>query len=190
MQLFLAREAMDSHLKRAENLLNPKTSLIQKLFTGVKVAGHYAWWYPKMWIKSFFGGSYSEFDELAKYNKYIEKKAPDLARAIFFYMARYQAGLERKQMILGRLMNIATNLFAMAATCAYAASLHKKQGKDRSVYELADYFCSIATRRIDAEFKALSDNDDRKANRLAKSVIDKKFSWFEKDNVIWCGPDT
>lgn len=189
MQLFLAREAMDSHLKRAENLLNPNASILDKITTGFKVAGHYAVWYPKMWFKSLFSSSYSDFEELAKYNKFIEKRAPDLARSIFFYMARYQAGLERKQMILGRLMNIATDLFAMAATCAYATSLYKKQGKNREVYELADYFCTIAMRRVNVQFEALSDNDDKKANKLAKTVIDKKFSWFEKENVIWCGPD-
>jgi hypothetical protein len=190
MQLFLAREAMDSHLKRAENLLNPRASLGAKIGTFFKSMGHYAVWYPKMWFKSFFSSSYSDFGELAKYNKFIEKRAPDLARNIFFYMARYQAGLERKQMILARLMNIATDLFAMAATCAYAASLHQKQGKDRDVYELADYFCAMAMRRIDSQFEALTDNEDKKANKLAKDVIDKKFAWFEKDNVIWCGPDT
>ncbi len=190
MRLFLAREAMDYHLKLAENLLNPKASIGDKLKTGIKVAGHYALWYPKLWFKSFFSSSYSEFDELAKYNKFVEKRSRDLARSIFFYMARYQAKLEQKQMILGRLMDIATDLFAMASTTAYAVSLYKKQGKDRSVYELADYFCSIAMRRVDEQFEALTDNDDKKANHLAKTVIDKNYSWFEKENVIWCGPDT
>ena len=189
MQLFLAREAMDSHLKRAENLLNPRASILDKIKTAFGALGHYAVWYPKMWFKSFFSESYSDFDELAKYNKYIEKRAPDLARAIFYYMARYQAGLEQKQMILGRLMNIATDLFAMASTCAYAVSLHKKQGRERTVYELADYFCTIAKRRIDENFEALTDNDDKKSKQTSQNRIRQKLFVVRKENVIWCGPD-
>lgn len=186
MKLFLAREAMDSHLKRAGALLNPKTPILQKILGGLKVLGFYAWWYPKQLLSSLFTSSYKEMGSLSKYMVFAEKNSHRLAREIFVAMAKYQQNLERKQMLLGRLMEIGTDIFAITATCSYAVSLKDKS--EGSSMELADYFCQIAQRRIENNFASLSDNDDKGANRLAKDIIDKKFRWLEK-GVVWMGPD-
>ena len=132
-------------------------------------------------------GSYKEVGELEKYFAFIEKSSHKLAGEIFRAMLKYQKRLESKQMLLGRLMEIGTDLFAMAATCSYALSL--KDGNGQAPIELADYFCRMAKRRIQrAVFKALASNDDRQANAVAKQTIDKKYRWLEKD-VVWMGPD-
>lgn len=195
MRLFLAREALDPHLKRAKNLLNPKATTGQKIKTAFTLAGFYSGWYFKQLFAGMSSSSYSEFKPLQDHVRFIEKSSHKLARKIFEAMATYRENLEKRQMLLGRLMDIGTDLFAMAATCSYAVSLRdkaKKAGKtevaESSPIELADYFCSIASRRIEDNFYALSNNDDKQANEIAKKTLDKSFRWLE-DGVVWMGPD-
>jgi alkylation response protein AidB-like acyl-CoA dehydrogenase len=147
MKLFLAREAMDPHLKGAAPLLSSKVSILGKLKTALGLAGYYAFWYPKQFIQSFVGGrTFSEMGALAKHYRFVNKASHKLAKDIFYYMARYQQGLESKQLILGRLMEIGTDLFAMTACCSYAVMLKKKNPQDESPIELANYFCEMAER--------------------------------------------
>ena len=187
MKLFLAREAMDSHLKRIGVLLNRNVSTGQKVAEAFKIMGHYAAWYPKQFFQSLSSGSYKEMGDLSGQFGYVEKSSHRLARTLFYYMARYQQKLEKRQHILGRLMEIGTDLFAMAATCSYAASLNKKNPKDHSPIDLAHYFCRLARRRINENFAALTDNDDREGNELAKKVLDGDYKWLE-EGIMWVGP--
>lgn len=186
MKLFLAREAMDSHLNRAGNLFNPKASLTVKFKTLFNVIGYYSMWYPSQWLGEFHSDSYKELGDLAKHYVFIKKASHKLTRKIFQAMIKYRQHLDRKQMLLGRLMEIGTDLFAMAATCSYALAM--KESKGKSAIELADFFCQLARRRISDRFKALSCNDDSNANVLAKKCIEKSYRWLE-DGIVWMGPD-
>ena len=56
-------------------------------------------------------------------------------------MATYRDKLELKQLLLARLMEIGTELFAMTASCSYALSCAKSETCDDSPIDLADYFC-------------------------------------------------
>ena len=100
-------------------------------------------------------------------------------------MGLYRDKLERKQILLGRLMDIGTELFAMAATCSYAHSLVKRGG-DAGAETLADYFCRTATRRIEGYFKELASNDDGLMNHVGKQVLAGDMRWLE-DGVQWIG---
>ena len=184
MKLFLAREALDPHMKNLGDLIRKKLpigAMVGKIF---KLLGHYIVWYGGQWLKAPFTSSYTELGPLAKHFQFCERTSHKLARSLFFYMGRYRQKLERKQMILGRLMEIGTELFAIAATCSYAMSLQKEMPGDRTPIELADYFSQIAERRVKERFRALSDNDDRQANKLAAKVIDEDLRWLE-EGIIW-----
>ncbi len=183
MKLFLAREAMDPHLKKLGFLLTGKTSTSKLLMEVPKLMGHYSWWYLKQLVQPFFSSSYSEMGKLAKYFKFIEKTAHRLARLLFYYMARYRQGLEHKQMLLGRLVQTGTDLFVMAATCSYAVAQSKKQGGSDAPLDLADYFCRVTIRNIRRQLDAITDNDDRALGGIAKRVIDKEFIWLEEGIV-------
>ncbi len=187
MRLFLAREAMDPHLKRLNVLLNPKTGILEKIGGACKILGHYALWYPKQLVQGVLPSSYREANELSRYLAYVDKTSHKLAGTLFYYMARYQQSLEKRQMILGRLMDIGTDLFAMSATCAYALSLTKENPQDKTPLELAKHFSILAKRRITEKFAALKHNDDRQNNSLAKDVLEGHFKWLE-EGVMWVGP--
>jgi alkylation response protein AidB-like acyl-CoA dehydrogenase len=188
MKLFLAREAMDPHLKRVGVLLKKEGDGLEKIKAFFKILGHYAVWYPKQLFQGLASGSYKEMGELEDQFKFIEKYSHKLARTLFYYMAKYQQKLEARQHILGRMMEIGTELFAMGATCAYAQCLVEKKSEDRTPIDVANFFCTMARRRISEHFSSLSDNDDRESNALAKRVLDGEFKWLEK-GIIWVGPN-
>lgn len=188
MKLFLAREAMDPHLTRAAPLLNKKSSFSDKMKAFFDVAGFYSLWYPKQKFAGMFASGYKDMGELGKNFTFIERASHKMSAALFRAMAKYQQKLELKQMLLGRLMEIGTELFAQAAVCSYAKSLYDQNPNDKSPLDLANYFCAISQRRVDRNFADLTDNDDKITGRIAERVLDKDFKWLEK-GIEWMGPD-
>jgi hypothetical protein len=104
-----------------------------------------------------------------------------MARSMFHHMGMYRDKLERRQLILGRLMDIGTDLFAMAATCSYARHL----GTD-AAERLADHFCREAIRRIESAYRELAANHDPVTNQVGKSVLAGDMRWLE-EGVEWIG---
>lgn len=102
-----------------------------------------------------------------------------LARDLFHMMMTYRQGLQRKQEILGRLVNIGAELFAMAAVLSRAASLKGPSGCE----PIADLFCRQARRRIKAWHKAVYCNDDQFAYDRARDVLAGNFPWLE-ENIV------
>lgn len=184
MKLFLAREAMDPHLKVAAEILKKNVSMEKKLHAGVKLAAFYGKWYPSQWLNSSLWASHTDLGELSKHFSYVETTSHKLARTIFHYIGLYQDRLERKQHILGILMEIGTELFAMAATCSYAKFKMDDDPGDPTPKYLADIFCLNTKRKIARLFEDLTDNDDKKENELAKSVLKGDLKWLEK-GIIW-----
>lgn len=182
MKLFLAREAMEPHLKRLGFLLKGKPSFSKLLVQIPKLTGHYAWWYLKQLCKPIKTESFDQLDKLDKHYQFIQATAPKLARTIFYYMAKYQKKLEHKQMLLGRLIDIGTDLFVMAATCSYAI-YQKNKHQHVSALDLANYFCIVAERRIEQNFAALTHNDDKATNQIAERVINDEYKWLESGVV-------
>jgi hypothetical protein len=187
MKLFLAREAIDPHLKKAKKFLNPKSTISEKVKTFFSLFGHYIRWYPKQLLGAFFSKNYNELELLAKHYRFIDKTAHRLSRSLFEAMVAHQQKLEKRQLILGRLMEIGTYLFVIAATCSYAKTFYKTKNEKQAI-QLANYFCLIARRRIHTRFKKLEDNDDRELNQLAKSVLNDEARFLE-EGIIWVGAD-
>jgi len=178
MKLFLAREAIDPHLQRLKPLLE-KLPLSKKIKEIGKILGFYSLWYPFQVLSSFKLSSYSEMKSLKKHFRYIEKRSHKLSRALFLNMAKYQQGLEKKQMLLARLIEIGTDLFIMTAVLSFALQ-QQKTLIDKTPIELADYFCCLARVRIEKGFKELKKNSDSFTNLIGKGVIEEQFTWLEE----------
>src|SRR5205814_4987658 len=91
-----------------------------------KAGAFYATWYPSRYLGWSRKPGYSQFGKLAGHMAFIERSSRHLSRSIFHAMMRFQAKLERKQMVLFRIVDIGTDLFAMAASLSHATSLEKK----------------------------------------------------------------
>jgi hypothetical protein len=120
---------------------------------------------------------HGEFGRLQTHVGYIERQSRHLSRSIFHAMMRFQAKLERKQMVLFRIVDIGTDLFAMAATISYATMLAKKG--EKNALELADLFCREARVRIDQNFRTLFDNHDDLQYRVVQKMMKGEYEWLE-----------
>ena len=180
MRLFLAREALDPHLVRAADLLRPGTPAGGKARALAKMTGFYSGWYPARLAGRALGKRHGRMNGLASHQRYISRTSNRLAAALFHAMLRHGPKLERRQVLLGHLMEVGTLLFAMAATCAYARSLSGESGEG-DPRDLADAFCRDARRRIAEHFRAAARSRQTKANNgLAKRVLGGEFRWLER----------
>lgn len=182
MHLFIAREALDPHLSRLLPLLDARTGIGKKLKALGSMLLYYGVWYPKMWLPVVNTGEFSGLPgPLAGHMLFVKKKSKHLARVMFHQMALHQQKLEAKQGILNRIVDIGSDLFAMAAACSYAAA-KKEEGCDNAV-ELADLFCRETRRLIKRSFKAVDSNSDRKHASVAKKLMAGQFEWLETDII-------
>jgi alkylation response protein AidB-like acyl-CoA dehydrogenase len=182
MHLLIAREAVDTHLQVAGDILEPETPLAEKARGAVKAGSFYARWLPQLAVgKGQRPGSYDEFGALAEHVRFAERHSRKLARSIFYGMTRWQAGLEKRQAFLGRTVDIGAELFAVSAACVYAQTLTREHpDRGEQAVELADLFCRQARHRIDELFTALWSNEDDANYRGAQRVLDGRYTWLEE----------
>ncbi len=180
MRLFIAREAMDPHLRRIFPLMNPKVPAGEKIKKLFQAFAHYSVWYPRQWMYLSRWRNHARVSSAIRHHiRFVEKTSHRLARDLFHAMAVHQQGLEKRQQILARFVNIGTDLFAMAATCSRAAFLTEQNPGDNSPEELADLFCREATLRIQREFRSQTQNDDKMIYRIGRSALEGRYRWLE-----------
>ena len=181
MRLFIAREAMDTHVRLILGIMKPRLSIGERLQAVWKAACFYPLWYPKQWLfLSFPKEGRGLSAKLKKHLTFVDRTSHRLARSLFHIMGIYQEGLERKQLLLFRLVNVGTALFAMAASCSRAAMFLVKNPEDKTPETLADYFCARMREKVRQEFRAVSKNQDKSVNRIAKDILDGKCDWLEE----------
>ena len=183
MRLFIAREAVDSHLSVAGDLINPKASIGAKLRALIRAGLHYAWWYPTRFLGWSLRPRYAKFGALAGHLRFVESASRKLARATFHAMVRFQAHLEKRQAVLGRIVDIGSELFVMTAVIVRARELAESEEGEQGANALADLFCRIARRRVTAHFRALFNNDDSTTYGVARRFLDGDFLWLEEGIV-------
>ena len=182
MHLLIAREAVDTHLAVAGDIIDPKADRGRKARAAAKAGGFYARWLPSLTVgKGQVPGGYGEFGPLAEHLRYVERASRKLARQTFYGMSRWQGRLERRQVFLGRIVDIGAELFAMAASCVRAQALRERHGE--SAIELADAFCQQARRRAEELFTRLWHNTDARDRELTREVLGGRYTWLE-DGVI------
>ncbi|MYG81336.1 MAG: acyl-CoA dehydrogenase, partial [Gemmatimonadetes bacterium] len=179
MRLFIAREAVDSHLTVAGKAIDPRLPVATRLAALLKAGAHYAVWYPARGLGWGRWPRYRDFGPLAKHMRYANRRSRKLARTIFHAMIRFGPGLERRQAVLFRLVDIGCDLFVIAACCVRAMKTIREQPGDRTAVELADVACKLARRRIDGRFRRVFRNDDLEIYRLAQRAMDHRYSWLE-----------
>ena len=179
MRLFVAREALDPHLKVAAAALDSRLPWSQRMRAAMKAGYFYAGWYTRQWLP-FNSSRLPRTDaRLTKHFSYATRTSRKLARALFHAMARFGPKLERQQVLLGRFVDIGAELFAITATCLRAQAL-LKNNSDSDARDLADYFCKSARLRIDHLFRELHHNTDRQSYRLAQKVLEGKEDWVQE----------
>jgi hypothetical protein len=183
MRLFIAREAVDTHLKVAGDLVDPKASGATKLKALFKAALFYAVWYPKHWFGWAQWPRYAEFGELAPHLRFVNRKSRKLARSLFHCMVRFGPKLEKKQAVLFRHVEIGAELLAISAACARAHMMAKRDPANRGPQRMADLFSRQSRRKVNQLFAGVFGNDDDRTYRLAQSVLKGQETWLEEGIV-------
>ncbi len=177
MRLFIAREALDPHLKIGAPMLDTRLPWKTRAEAAGRAALRYVGWYPRQWLGPLAdaGLRFSDLHpRLAAHVRWAARASHRLARALFHAMALHGPKLEREQMLLGRFVDIGTELFAIAATCSRAHALHTPEAR-----ELADLFARGARLKVERLFDALHHHTDRTGYRVAQRVLAGDHRWLE-----------
>ncbi|MGE4159295.1 MAG: acyl-CoA dehydrogenase family protein [Planctomycetota bacterium] len=184
MYLFLAREALDPHFKKAGALTDPRSAMGEKVSSAIKAGLHYALWYPKQWLPTWlFADTHMVHPELRGHARWVARKARKLSRAIFHAMALNGPKLEKKQITMTRLVGIGVELYVMTACMARATRLVESNASDRTSLQMADHYCRRARRKVRGLFSDILCHHDRSTNALAKAVREGRVEWVEQGIV-------
>ena len=176
MRLFIAREALDPHLKVGGAIFNtqlPMSERVKAVFTSGKF---YAGWYPRQWFSSGAGKVDNLDRHLQKHVDDAARTSKKLARGLFHAMARFGPKLDREQLLLSRFVGIATELFAISATCSFAQYKIDHGESAEEVLSVANYFCNSARARIDHYFAGARRNVDKRGYQLTQELLAGKHS--------------
>jgi hypothetical protein len=179
MRLFIAREALDQHLRVAGDVVMPGVPLGKRLAGAVRAGLYYAAWYPSRWLGWGHWPQYSAFGKLAGHLRWIERTSRRLARQQFHLMMLHGPALEKRQALLFRCVDVGAELFAMAAVCSRARHDIERNPADRSPEELADLFCRDARRKVATLFEAIRSNHDAETYQVARDLLDEHYLWLE-----------
>ncbi len=179
MRLLIAREAVDTHLSVAGDIIDPKADVKRKASAAAHASGFYARWLPTLAAgRGQLPGSFGDFGPLAGHLRFVERNGRKLARQTFYGMSRWQGKLEHHQRFLGRLVDIGAELYAMSASCVYAKTLRAERGAP--AVELADAFCRQARGRVEELFDRLWHNTDASDMTIAGQVLQDRYTWLEE----------
>jgi len=182
MHLFIAREAVDTHLQIAGVLIDPHVSAWKKLAKLPAIAWFYLKWYPAQWLGALRGLSgYQEHGPLAQHLRFASRASRRLARSIFHGMVRFGPKLERKQAFLFRAVDVALELFALTAAVSRVLSVPEHDRKAAQL--MADAFACGARRRVDDFLRQMWSNDDALKHELAQSVLQDRQLWLEQGTI-------
>ncbi|MFY9824875.1 MAG: acyl-CoA dehydrogenase family protein [Thermoanaerobaculia bacterium] len=184
MHLFMAREAVDKHLQVAGAMIDPEKSVAEKLAELPKMASFYASWYPTRWLGWGQWPRYNEFGDMATHLRFVERNTRRLSRQIFHGMLVHQAKLQNKQAFLFRLVDIANELFCIAASVSRAQAMTEAGHPEAAnATELADLFSRGSRRKVVRLFHELWANDDVRKYKVALRVLEGKHAWLEEGSL-------
>lgn len=179
MRLFIAREAVDPHLKKAGAVADPDAAMGDKAKDAVGLGVHMAGWIGQNLVGWSRKPSYGKYGKLSGHIAFADRTSHRLARGIAMAMARYGPKLERRQAVLFRLVDIGSELYAMCASVVRATEQVKENPSDQSPVRLADLFCQRARQRVDDLFDDLFNDVDGDAYKVAQQVLEGEFTWLE-----------
>jgi alkylation response protein AidB-like acyl-CoA dehydrogenase len=184
MRLFIAREALDAHMRIVGSLLNPHQRALAKLKAALAASLRYALWYPRQWLAWTWWPRHARLEPpLARHMRFVDRASHRLARALFHAAMRHQTQLASRQQLLGRLVDVGSDLFAMVAACSKAQAMVRHRPSEQGPVELADLFCRLARGRVLRAMQGLGTNEDRPTYRVAQAVLSDRLVWLEEGIV-------
>jgi alkylation response protein AidB-like acyl-CoA dehydrogenase len=183
MRLFIAREALDPHLKIGGAIFNTQLPMSDRAKAVLSSGKFYAGWYPRQWLPNDAGDIENLHEILSGNVNYAARTSKRLARGLFHAMARFGPKLDREQLLLSRFVGVATELFAISATCSYAQWLLGQGKPADEILSIANYFCESAQMRIDHHFAGTARNADKRGYALVQDLLAGKHALLREGIV-------
>jgi alkylation response protein AidB-like acyl-CoA dehydrogenase len=183
MRLFIAREALDPHLKIGGAIFNTQLAMSDRAKAVLNSGKFYAGWYPRQWLPDGASDVENLHELLSEHVNYAARTSKRLARGLFHAMARFGPKLDREQLLLSRFVGVATELFAISATCSYAQWLLDQAKPADEILSIADYFCESARMRIDHHFAGTARNADKRGFDLVQDLLAGKHELLRQGIV-------
>lgn len=182
MNLFITREALDTHLKKMKSLFDPNANVWSKIQALGGMGLGYALWYPRLWFPVLGVEGAAEVPGVLKEHiLYAKRKTQRLARSMFHHMMIYRQALARKQSLVSRFVDIGADLFAISVVCSYATAQVKKGVPAGETIALADLFCRMARSRMAQRFREVGCNQDALKKEVSRKVLSGCYEWLESD---------
>jgi len=178
LRLFLAREALDPHLTVAGDVMDSRVSGGRRFGAAVKAGAFYAGWYASRMLPALAPGGLDP--AIAPHVAYCARTSKRLARRLFRTMVRHGAALEREQVLLGRFVDVGTEVFALSASCSRAQDLLAHGGKRDEVLPVLHLLAAMTRERVDAAFRGTRANHDAAGYALAQDVLAGRHEWLER----------
>jgi alkylation response protein AidB-like acyl-CoA dehydrogenase len=122
-------------------------------------------------------GAAPDVSGLSDHLRFVAHTSHTLAMHLVDGRNRWGDAITERHLFLGRLVDIAAELYAMSVTCVYAKARtdHAEQAS-----ELADTFCRQSRRRVTELFDRLRDNTDDHDRTTAGNVLADRYTWLEE----------
>lgn len=172
MHLFIAREALDGHLRNAGGLFKKGASLWDKLKVVGKCALIYPTWYLKTWVGSLMSPFLNYDGEIRDQLEWIESEVRRLGRTLFHQMVLKGPKLEMRQLILARLVDIGAELAVMSLVAArLQTEIDRKDVKSSTNMIVMRYFFASRRQYVERLFNEVWSNADEEASAAANEVM-------------------
>ena len=174
MRLFIAREALDPHLKAGAPVLDRRRPLKQRASAALGAGRFYAKFLPNLLI-----GSGAAPESLAPFQKEageIDTLSRRLARALMASLIRFGPKLQDEQLVLARLVDASAELLAAACGLSRAAKLlHEGHlspaARERTILDVTHLTALARERAATCLTQATRRPTDRSGRRLARMLM-------------------
>lgn len=181
LRLFIAREVLDPHLRRAGEVLNPSLPFGRRAAAAVRAAGFYLPWYLRLWLPA--GSPAGGAPWARRRLRFVAKGSRRLARSLFHAMLRFGPGLEKRQVLLARFVDFGAELYAQVAAVARAEALIAAGAPEEQVRPLVENFCDRSRTKIAEIRRGVRGNADGETYDLAQKFLAGAFPTLLEDRA-------
>jgi alkylation response protein AidB-like acyl-CoA dehydrogenase len=176
MRLFIAREALDPHLKIGAEVVNSTLPWKKRASAALKAGWVYSRWYPRKWLP---GGAGEAADRLHPALRddlnAVSRESRRLARTLFHQMILNGPALERRQVLLAHLVDIGAELFVWSCALGFAESKITDATMTSSevdkLVRMMRYFGKLTRERIATRHAALKSSLDRESYGVCRDML-------------------
>lgn len=177
MRLFIAREALEPHLKIGADVVNSTLPLKQRAKAVMTAGLAYAKWYPLKWLPIGAGDAADKLHPALREDlNTIAKQSRKLARTLFHEMALNGPALEKRQVLLGHMVDIGSELFVWSCAISFAETkitdAAMTSAEVDKLMRMMRYFGNITRSRVTSHYAAMKAGLDKESYRMSRDILD------------------